>query len=321
MRRTNFNHMVASARVRVEQDPFSLDNEPAYRRWREHKLDAYPATAEALIVEVGDPRALTDAEAEAILRVCRKTNMVIYASQVGGREDKAIPRALGERFGLKKLDNNMLADDDGITSLQRDAVKSQRGYIPYSNKRLLWHTDGYYNGPESRIRAFVLHCVAPAAQGGENSLLDHEIAYIRMRDANPDFVRALMAPDAMVIPANTEAGATPRPAIAGPVFSVDPAGGNLHMRYTARTRSIEWKQDAVAQEAVHFLEQLLAGDSPYIFRHRMTAGQGLLCNNVLHNRTAFMDDADRGIARLVYRARYHDRIAGTNLDPLPISSP
>jgi len=272
-------------------------------------------------VELGNPRALTDAEADTIMRVCRKTNMVLYASQTSDLEDKAIPRALGERFGLKKLDRNMLADDDGVTALRRDAGKLQRGYIPYSDKRMLWHTDGYYNSPESRIRAFVLHCVSPAAQGGENSLLDHEMVYIQMRDANPDYVRALMAPDAMVIPANTEAGAQPRPAIDGPVFSVDPMGGNLHMRYTARTRSIEWKLDPLTQEAVHFLEQLLASDLPYIFRHRMDAGQGLLCNNVLHNRTAFMDDADRGIARLVYRARYHDRMAGTNLEPLPSSSP
>jgi Taurine catabolism dioxygenase TauD, TfdA family len=237
--------------------------------------------------------------------------MVIYASQVGGLEDKAMARALGRRFGLERLDNNMLADDDGITSLQRNPGKSQRGYIPYSDKRLLWHTDGYYNSAQSRIRAFVLHCVSPAAEGGENSLLDHEIAYIRMRDTNPDYVRALIAPDAMVIPANTEQGAKPRPAMAGPVFSVDPAGGDLHMRYTARTRSIEWKQDAATREAVHFLEQLLASESPHIFRHRMTAGQGLLCNNVLHNRTSFIDDRARGIARLVYRARYHERIRGT----------
>ena len=35
-----------------------------------------------------------------------------------------------------------------------------------------------------------------------------------------------------------------RAAQTGPVFSIDPASGDLHMRYTARTRSIEWKQDA-----------------------------------------------------------------------------
>jgi hypothetical protein len=105
-----------------------------------------------------------------------------------------------------------------------------------------------------------------------------------------------------------------RAAVTGPVFSVDPAGGNLHMRYTARTRSIEWKQDAATRAAVQFLENLLAGASPYMFRHTMAAGQGLMCNNVLHNRTAFTDDADRGIARLVYRARYYDRVRGTNFN-------
>ncbi len=310
----------AEAKILPEGNPFAPENDAAYRRWRERKLDSYPTTAEALIVEVADPLALTDAEADAIARTCRKTNMAIYAARTARRADKAIPRAVGARFGLTRLDSNMLADDDGITSLQTVPGKSQRGYIPYSNKRLLWHTDGYYNGAEARIRAFVLHCVSPAAAGGDNRLLDHEIAYLLMRDANPDYVRALMAPDAMTIPANTESGEETRAASIGPVFSVD-AAGNLHMRYTSRTRSIEWKQDAATRAAVGFLEHLLSGDSPYIFHHRMTAGQGLLCNNVLHNRTAFTDDVDKGAARLVYRARYYDRIAGTGFDPLPIPPP
>ena len=82
------------------------------------------------------------------------------------------------------------------------------------------------------------------------------------------------------------------------------------MRYTARTRSIEWKQDAVTQRAVKALEQLLAGDTPYVFRYRLAAGEGLLCNNVLHNRTEFEDEVDKGMNRLIYRARYYDRIHG-----------
>jgi len=297
----------------MESSPFYVENEAAYQRWRAAKLDRYPVTAEELVVPVDNPLWLTDAEAEAMRSICRKTNMVIYAGRAR-REDKEIPRAVGERFGLRRLDSNMLADDAGITSLQVVPGKSQRGYIPYSNKRLLWHTDGYYNSADNRIRAFVLHCVQPAAEGGENSLLDHEIAYILMRDANPDYIKALMAPDAMTIPANTEAGVETRPAVTGPVFSVDPIGANLHMRYTARTRSIEWKQDAATRAAVQFLENLLAGASPYMFRHTMAAGEGLMCNNVLHNRTAFTDDADHGIARLVYRARYYDRVHGTNFN-------
>ena len=251
---------------------------------------------------------------QRLLQVCRKTNMAIYASRLGELADKLIPRRLGEQFGLIRLDSNLLADEDAVTSLQVAPEKSGRGYIPYSNRRLLWHTDGYYNPPERRVRAFVLHCVTPAARGGGNALLDPEIAYLRLRDENPEFIRALMAPDALTIPANTEEGGENRPAQTGPVFSVDPATGSLHMRYTARTRSIEWKPDAATRNAVQALERLLAGDSPHVFGYRLAAGEGLLCNNVLHNRTEFADDVDKGVSRLIYRARYYDRIRGTELN-------
>ena len=305
----------------VGNSPFSLQNEAVYRAWRERKLAGYPKRPEDLVVEVGDPRFLTGAEVDAIVQRCRQANMAIYASRSGGVADKEIPRAAGKRLGLTHLDSNMLADEDGITSLQVVPGKFQRGYLPYSNKRLLWHTDGYYNTAENRIRAMVLHCVSPAAEGGENSLLDHEMAYILLRDANPEYIRALMTPDAMTIPANAEEGTETRPAVTGPVFSIDPVGGNLHMRYTARTRSIEWKQDEATHAAVQFLEQLLSGESPYVFKHRMAAGQGLVCNNVLHNRTGFTDAVDSGVTRLVYRARYYDRIHGTNLNEVFTPSP
>ena len=131
-----------------------------------------------------------------------------------------------------------------------------------------------------------------------------------MRDENPDYIRALMQPDAMTIPANIEAGVELRAAQSGPVFSVS-ARGALHMRYTARTRSIEWKDDRDTCLAVEFLSELLNSDSLYIIRHRLRAGQGIICNNVLHKREAFADDADTGQTRLLYRARYHERIQGT----------
>ena len=291
--------------------PFLLENDAAYLRWRESKLRGYPQDATALHVEIRDPRALSQAEHDRLLHVLQKTNMVIYASQAGGAADKDIPRRLGAQFGLLHLDSNMLADEDAITSLQVVPEKSGRGYIPYSNRRLLWHTDGYYNPPERRVRAFVLHCVQPAASGGENGLLDPEIAYLLLRDADPGHVRALMAPDAMTIPANTEEGDEIRPAQTGPVFSVDPATGSLHMRYTARKRSIVWKDDDATRAAVEALERLLAHDLAHVYHYRLGAGEGLLCNNVLHNRTEFADDVDTGRTRLIYRARYYDRIRGT----------
>ena len=139
-----------------------------------------------------------------------------------------------------------------------------------------------------------------------NALLDHEIAYLLLRDADPAFVAALMQPDAMTIPARRDDDGVARPAETGPVFSVDPHDGTLHMRYTARTRSIEWKDDPTVRAAVAFLGRLLATPSPYIFRLTLQPGMGLLSNNVLHDRSGFADDPER--PRLIYRARYYDRI-------------
>ena len=282
-----------------------LDNESPYLRWREQKLARTPRRAEDLVVEVRDPRALSDGEAAQIRRVCAIANMAVYASPLAGVADKDIPRRLGERLGLARLQANPLADEDGITSLEVAPEKSGRGYIPYSNRRLLWHTDGYYNPPASRIRAFLLHCVRPAASGGENRLLDPEIAYILLRDEDPRYIEALSAPDAMTVPANEEDPAAQRGAQTGPVFSFE--DGVLHMRYTARTRSIVWRADAVTQAAVQRLREILDSDSPYVFKLRLAGGQGLVCNNVLHDRSEFTDAP--GAGRLVYRARYSDRIA------------
>ena len=284
--------------------PFALERPQDYLRWRERKLARYPKRAEDLVVEVRDPRALSDSEAAQIRRVCAVANIAVYASPLDGVADKDIPRRLGERLGLARLQANPLADEDGISSLEVTPEKSGRGYIPYSNQRLLWHTDGYYNAPEQRIRAFILHCVRPAAAGGENRLLDPEIAYLLLRDADPEYVRALSAPDAMTVPANEEDPAAQRGAQAGPVFSAE--DGALHMRYTARTRSIVWRADAATQAVVQRLREILDSDSPYVFRLRLQGGQGLVCNNVLHDRSAFTDAPGQG--RLVYRARYSDRI-------------
>jgi len=169
------------------EDPFALDRPQDYGRWRERKLARYPQRVEDLIVEVRDPRSLSDSEAAEIQRVCGAANMAVYASPLADLADKDIARRLGERLGLSRLQANPLADEDGISSLEAVPEKSARGYIPYSNRRLLWHTDGYYNAPEQRIRAFLLHCVRPAAAGGENRLLDHEIAYLLLRDADPQY--------------------------------------------------------------------------------------------------------------------------------------
>ena len=207
-----------------------------------------PVDPSELIVQIDNPEKLSPAEMHAMQDRIKRTNMAIYSLNSASPMNKQQLRLLGEQFGLLQLDPNMLADEDGVTSLEVVPGKSLRGYIPYTNNRLQWHTDGYYNVDEKRIQAFILHCVRPAEVGGENALLDPEIVYLYMRKENPDYIQALMSDNAMTIPANTEAGTETRAAQAGPVFSVT-AAGHLHMRYTARTRSIEWAQDAVTQAA------------------------------------------------------------------------
>jgi alpha-ketoglutarate-dependent taurine dioxygenase len=288
--------------------PFDLDNESGYLAWREQKLHAYPESIEDLIVEVNDPARLTKAEHEAIHARCCKTNMAIYAGSCGSDPDKAIAKALGEQFGLTQLDCNMGADDDGVTALKVVQGEWRNSYIPYTNRPIHWHTDGYYNTPAEQIRGLILHCLSPAARGGENALLDHEIAYIHLRDTDPDYIRALMKADAMTIPANIRDGEEIRPARSGPVFSVL-ADGSLHMRYTARTRSIEWSAEPATQAAVKTLEAFLNSPSAYIYRATLQPGQGLICNNVLHDRSGFDDDDTH--TRQLYRLRYYQRMSGS----------
>ena len=307
------------APVPSQASPYYIDNKRGYSAWRDKKLDGYPTTAGSLVVNLGDPLNLEQAETASILGLCRKTNMCIYKTNLAGVENKNIPRSLGNTFGLKRLDPNMLADDDGITSLTVVEGKSIRGYIPYSNRRLLWHTDGYYNSADRQIRAIILHCVNPAPDGGMNSLLDHEIAYLLLRDKNPDYVAALMAPDAMTIPANEETTEEQRLAVTGPVFSVDSVDGSLHMRYTARTRSIIWKDDDTTRKAVAYLTDIMENGHDYVFDYTLGAGEGVICNNVLHKRTAFENDG--ASSRLLYRARYYDRIRDTGLEEQQTGQP
>lgn len=285
-------------------NPFDLADTDVYLRWREYKLVHAIADTNDLIVEVNDPLAVTASERSELLSRCRRSNMVIYATHT--EMDERMLQHFAAQLGLQRLDANWLAGEQGVTRITvcNDDGKRQ-AYIPYTDRTIKWHTDGYYNPPERQIRGMVLHCAQSAGTGGENRMMDHEIAYLMLRDADADFIRALSAPDAMTIPERVDETDGMRPAQSGSVFSVD-ASGNLHMRYTARTRSIEWKQDAATLAAVALLERLLAAESPHIHQLRLENGMGLLCNNVLHDRTAFTDDPDK--PRLLYRARYLDRL-------------
>lgn len=300
-------------------NPFNLDTDAdiaAYQRWRQWKLDLAPVRGEDLLVSVRDPMNLLQAEVEALAHRCRISNMAFYAGPSAVVENKALPSIVGSHFGLARLDANWLADEDGISSITPQSGEGRHDYIPYTERPIRWHTDGYYNSPQRRIQGMILHCVRPACSGGENAVMDPEIAYILLRDENPGYIRALSASGAMSIPARADAGGEARAESTGPVFSQDSVSGDLHMRYTARTRSIAWAEDRVTRDAIAFLLRFLDGESapcPWVYRLRMNSGMGLVCNNVLHDRSGFSDgpEGHSSAKRLLYRARFHDRIAQT----------
>ena len=98
-----------------------------------------------------------------------------------------------------------------------------------------------------------------------------------------------------------------RPESVGPVFSI--RGGWLHMRYSARAKNLIWRSDPDTQAARKALDQLFSSADAFTFHHKLEPGEGIVSNNVLHNRSGFLDaQADRP-RRLLYRARYRDRIA------------
>ncbi len=322
---TTQNHAPGGARPPLppSSGPFSLDDGDSYAAWRKWKLAAHPREVSGLVVPVENLASPSPAERARIIDLCRRANMAVYDTQdrsgaAGPQLERAL-RSFAAAFGMTAVEDHRSMDEEAVVSIEvvDDSVRPRSGFIPYTTRRILWHTDGYYKfGYEGApvIRSMTLHCARQGREGGVNELLDPEIAYIRLRDENPGYIRALMAPDAMTIPEFIEDDGRIRPESKGPVFWVDEDTGALQMRYTERSRNISWKEDTATHDAVTFLRALLRGDEePFLFRHRMAPGQGLICNNVLHTRTAFTDFDEPGRGRLMYRARYSNRIMDTGL--------
>ena len=288
---------------------FNLENDGAYQQWREAKLAGYPQTLADLIVEIKDPYALSDSERSALLGMCAKANMVVYAVKDPNIITENPLPALLKQLGVVDVDHNLGASADGLSKLSPGGSAHQpfANYIPYREAQIGWHTDGYYNTMERQVRTLALYCERSANEGGDNELLDHEIAYIRLRDENPEYIRTFMDNELMTIPARMEGDKVARPDRTGPVFSIDP-DGFLHMRYTARTISIRWMESPEVTAALAALTRIMNEPSPDIFRGRLERGLGLISNNVLHTREAFKD-LDTGPKRELYRLRCFDRVA------------
>ena len=297
---------LASSQPERVMPPFPSGRDAsAWRRWRDWKLSHLPGSIGDLLVEIGNPLKPTRSECLAIRDRLERWNMALFACNPSVFDKEGL-RAMAGHFGLRRLDHNWLADEDGITTLQVREGELRGEFIPYTTHAIRWHTDGYYNPMDRQIHALLLYCESSAAHGGENRLFDHELAWLHLREQDPVLVEALSAPDVLTIPARYENGRIARRDITGPVFSTSPSG-RLHMRYTLRARNVIWKPDPLVQAARERLEALLQSQPPGMVQGRLEAGMGLICRNVLHDRAAFVNAPGR--ERRLYRARYYDEIA------------
>ncbi len=285
--------------------PFVLQNEGEYQAWRLRKLEYRRRMPADRVFELDQDGLLPESSLAAARLQIQAHNFVLFQSVQP--LDKARFLALNRQAGLSRLDQNPGADEDRVTSLRVVASNDDRAlYIPYTNRAMNWHTDGYYNPAERAINAFALYCVHQAHRGGGNTLFDHEMMYLMIRDREPELLDALMDPDMMQVPPNVQDNRIVRARETGPVFAIAPGGCSLLMRYTSRPRHIVWKTDRRSQRALDLVREILVRGEAAA-EVRLEAGQGIICNNVLHGRQAF-HDADGHPQRLIYRARYYDPV-------------
>ena len=289
-----------------ENSPYLLANEDAYQAWRSSKLESRRQSTPLRVFTLNAQGLMSKSQRTDLQQQVDAHNFVIFESadrNFGKREIVA----LNQQFGLHDLDINPGADADRVTALRVVGESDQRAqYIPYTNRAMNWHTDGYYNSHARRINAFSLYCVNQSARGGGNFLFDHEMMYLLIRDQSPELLEALMHDDLMRIPANVQDNQVIRAEETGPVFSLQPISCALNMRYTSRPLNIVWKTDKCSQRALNLVREILL-QSQAMVEIRLQTGQGIVCNNILHGREAFHDDPPH-CARLVYRARYYDAI-------------
>ncbi len=275
-----------------------------YRYWRDKKLANAPTQLDDCIVEIQDPFKLSNTEKNKITSLCQKGNFALFQIHSVDQYNEAII-SINNQFGLKDFDQHLFVKTGGLAYITQSNNKNQGEFIPYTDKNLGWHTDGYYNAIEQRIRAFSLFCVNPAAEGGTNEWIDPQMIYLLLREDNPDIAKALTHPHVMSIPEHKVNGKVRRATSTGPIFFIDEPTNELSMRYTQRKKNINFLDSIEIRQAVDYLDALLSTTTDHHFKHLMQSGQGFLCNNVLHKRNSFTDNNN---PRLLLRGRYFNRI-------------
>jgi len=213
---------------------------------------------------------------------------------------------LYKNLGLTQPDTGIISAEDNLSLLENSNDEKQRRFVPYSNRTMNWHTDGYYNAPTEAINCFCLHCLRPAQQGGELSLMDDHLLLIALYEKEPAAVALLAHPEAMMLPSSQDEYGHSRPDRWVAVFAASPVNG-LQTRFTTRQRNITWRDEETKQAALTAI-QVIEDQSSWHATVRLGSGQGVVTRNILHRRSAFEDNAP-DTNRQMLRGRYLQRPA------------
>jgi hypothetical protein len=208
---------------------------------------------------------------------------------------------LHAKLGLSQPDSGIISGDDNLSLLEDKTGTSFSRFVPYSNRQMNWHTDGYYNAQTEPVRCFTLYCIEQAASGGELTMMNNALLLIALYDENPNWVAALAHPEAVLFPANKDEEGHHRPDRKTAVFSMYD-DGQLNTRFTTRTRNIQWRTPET-ELAAKTASKLIDNNPQWHTRVRLEKNQGLITANLLHKREAFIDEQTVG-RRQILRGRY-----------------
>ena len=263
--------------------------------WAEEKERNIPHNIDGIIVNIHDINNVKISEIAKIKETINKCNSCIYSSKIALKSNTNLLKFV-ESVGMRTYDRNNIESNEisTITPLENNKIN----YIPYTDKSLNWHTDGYYD--KKSIFSWLLHCVHPATNGGENYLLDHELA-LREYVLRYDDINNLMSEDALTIPESKD---TSRSEISTYIFSIKNQYKKLHMRFSMRKDNIGTSPKA--GDAVTKLKQTIENDcAKYSLTYKLQKNEGIITNNILHGRKAFKDDK---VKRKLLRIRSYERL-------------
>ena len=266
-----------------------------FLKWAAQKENNIPKNINEISVEIKDINRATKNEISKIRSTLDKFNCCLYRSN-RDLESNSCLLDFAKAVGMKTFDcNNIEANEiSTISSIKNEKIQ----YIPYTNKALNWHTDGYYD--KKPLFSWLLHCINPADDGGENYLLDHELA-MREYVLSYDDIEVLMNKRAITIP---ESQGSNRSELSTYIFSFDNDYEKLHMRFSMRKENIKMSDNTFT--AMSKLTDVIENNcSKYSINYKLSKNEGILSNNILHGRNSFKDDK---VQRKLLRIRSYERL-------------